>query len=206
MEIYFVRHGETVWNTQKRFQGLSDSPLTEKGIEQAKLLSKKLENINFDKFYSSPLKRANDTAKLIRGNRNQEIEIFDDFKEISMGEMEGIQHEEFKKIYPQQQNDFYFDPVNYNPKIYGGESFLEVRERVINGLEKFINLNKDYERVLVVSHGATLKTLFHYLKGTELDELKEEKVPRNTSYTIVKYENKKFEIIDFSNISHLESI
>lgn len=97
MEIYFVRHGETVWNTQKRFQGLSDSPLTEKGIEQAKLLSKKLENINFDKFYSSPLKRANDTAKLIRGNRNQEIEIFDDFKEISMGEMEGIQHEEFKK-------------------------------------------------------------------------------------------------------------
>ncbi|MDY4011251.1 MAG: histidine phosphatase family protein, partial [Fusobacterium gastrosuis] len=55
-------------------------------------------------------------------------------------------------------------------------------------------------------HGATLKTLFHYLKGTELDELKEEKVPRNTSYTIVKYENKKFEIIDFSNISHLENI
>ena len=69
MEIYFVRHGQTIWNTQKRFQGLSDSPLTELGIEQAKLLGKKLKNVKFDKFYSSALKRANDTANYIKGDR-----------------------------------------------------------------------------------------------------------------------------------------
>ena len=61
MEIYFVRHGQTIWNVEKRFQGLSDSPLTELGITQAKLLGKKFKDIKFDKFYSTSLKRANDT-------------------------------------------------------------------------------------------------------------------------------------------------
>ena len=204
MEIYFVRHGQTVWNVEKRFQGLSDSPLTELGITQAKLLGEKLKDIKFDKFYSTSLKRANDTANYIKGNREQEVEIFNDFVEISMGDMEGIQQEEFKKLYPEQVKNFFFNQLEYDPSSFGGESFLEVRERVAKGLDKFIDLNKDYERVLVVSHGATLKTLLHYISGKDISTLSDEVIPKNTSYTIVKYENEKFEITDFSNVSHLE--
>ena len=204
MEIYFVRHGQTIWNVEKRFQGLSDSPLTELGITQAKLLGEKLKDIKFDKFYSTSLKRANDTANYIKGNRKQEVEIFDDFVEISMGDMEGIQQEDFKKLYPEQVKNFFFNQLEYNPSSFKGESFLEVRERVAKGLEKFIKLNQDYERVLVVSHGATLKTLLHYISGKDISTLSDEAIPKNTSYTIVKYENGKFEIIDFSNTSHLE--
>ena len=204
MEIYFVRHGQTIWNVEKRFQGLSDSPLTELGITQAKLLGEKLKDIKFDKFYSTSLKRAYDTANYIKGNRKQKVEIFDDFIEISMGDMEGIKQEDFKKLYPEQVKNFFFNQLEYNPSSFGGESFLEVRERVIRGLNKFIELNKNYERVLVVSHGATLKTLLHYISGKDISTLSDEVIPKNTSYTIVKYENGKFEIIDFSNISHLE--
>ena len=206
MEIYFVRHGQTIWNVEKRFQGLSDSPLTELGITQAKLLGEKLKDIKFDKFYSTSLKRANDTANYIKGNRKQKVEIFDDFVEISMGDMEGIKQEDFKKLYPEQVKNFFFNQLEYDPSSFGGESFLEVRERVIRGLNKFIELNKNYERVLVVSHGATLKTLLHYISGKDISTLSDEAIPKNTSYTIVKYENGKFEIIDFSNISHLEEI
>ena len=204
MEIYFVRHGQTIWNVEKRFQGLSDSPLTELGIIQAKLLGEKLKDIKFDKFYSTSLKRAYDTANYIKGNRKQKVEIFDDFVEISMGDMEGIKQEDFKKLYPEQVKNFFFNQLEYNPSSFGGESFLEVRERVIRGLNKFIELNKNYERVLVVSHGATLKTLLHYISGKDISTLSDEAIPKNTSYTIVKYENGKFEIIDFSNTSHLE--
>ena len=204
MEIYFVRHGQTIWNVEKRFQGLSDSPLTELGITQAKLLGEKLKNIKFDKFYSTSLKRAYDTANYIKGNRKQKVEIFDDFVEISMGDMEGIKQEDFKKLYPEQVKNFFFNQLEYDPSSFGGESFLEVRERVIRGLNKFIELNKNYERVLVVSHGATLKTLLHYISGKDISTLSDEAIPKNTSYTIVKYENGKFEIIDFSNTSHLE--
>ena len=206
MEIYFVRHGQTIWNVEKRFQGLSDSPLTELGITQAKLLGEKLKNIKFNKFYSTSLKRAYDTANYIKGNRKQKVEIFDDFVEISMGDMEGIKQEDFKKLYPEQVKNFFFNQLEYDPSSFGGESFLEVRERVIRGLNKFIELNKNYERVLVVSHGATLKTLLHYISGKDISTLSDEAIPKNTSYTIVKYENGKFEIIDFSNISHLEEI
>ncbi|EHO79621.1 histidine phosphatase family protein [Fusobacterium animalis] len=206
MEIYFVRHGQTIWNVEKRFQGLSDSPLTELGITQAKLLGEKLKDIKFDKFYSTSLKRAYDTANYIKGNRKQKVEIFDDFVEISMGDMEGIKQEDFKKLYPEQVKNFFFNQLEYDPSSFGGESFLEVRERVIRGLNKFIELNKNYERVLVVSHGATLKTLLHYISGKDISTLSDEAIPKNTSYTIVKYENGKFEIIDFSNISHLEEI
>ena len=206
MEIYFVRHGQTIWNVEKRFQGLSDSPLTELGITQAKLLGEKLKDIKFNKFYSTSLKRAYDTANYIKGNRKQKVEIFDDFVEISMGNMEGIKQEDFKKLYPEQVKNFFFNQLEYNPSSFGGESFLEVRERVIRGLNKFIELNKNYERVLVVSHGATLKTLLHYISGKDISTLSDEAIPKNTSYTIVKYENGKFEIIDFSNVSHLEEI
>lgn len=206
MEIYFVRHGQTIWNVEKRFQGLSDSPLTELGITQAKLLDEKLKDIKFDKFYSTSLKRAYDTANYIKGNRKQKVEIFDDFVEISMGDMEGIKQEDFKKLYPEQVKNFFFNQLEYNPSSFGGESFLEVRERVIRGLNKFIELNKNYERVLVVSHGATLKTLLHYISGKDISTLSDEAIPKNTSYTIVKYENGKFEIIDFSNTSHLKEI
>ncbi|ALF21839.1 histidine phosphatase family protein [Fusobacterium animalis] len=206
MEIYFVRHGQTIWNVEKRFQGLSDSPLTELGITQAKLLGEKLKDIKFDKFYSTSLKRAYDTANYIKGNRKQKVEIFDDFVEISMGDMEGIKQEDFKKLYPEQVKNFFFNQLEYDPSSFGGESFLEVRERVIRGLNKFIELNKNYERVLVVSHGATLKTLLHYISGKDISTLSDEAIPKNTSYTIVKYENGKFEIIDFSNVSHLEEI
>lgn len=206
MEIYFVRHGQTIWNVEKRFQGLSDSPLTELGITQAKLLGEKLKDIKFDKFYSTSLKRAYDTANYIKGNREQKVEIFDDFVEISMGDMEGIKQEDFKKLYPEQVKNFFFNQLEYDPSSFGGESFLEVRERVIRGLNKFIELNKNYERVLVVSHGATLKTLLHYISGKDISTLSDEAIPKNTSYTIVKYENGKFEIIDFSNTSHLEEI
>ena len=204
MEIYFVRHGQTIWNVEKRFQGLSDSPLTELGITQAKLLGEKLKDIKFDKFYSTSLKRAYDTANYIKGNRKQKVEIFDDFVEISMGDMEGIKQEDFKKLYPEQVKNFFFNQLEYDPSSFGGESFLEVRERVIRGLNKFIELNKNYERVLIVSHGATLKTLLHYISGKDISTLSDEAIPKNTSYTIVKYENGKFEIIDFSNTSHLE--
>lgn len=204
MEIYFVRHGQTIWNVEKRFQGLSDSPLTELGITQAKLLGEKLKDIKFNKFYSTSLKRAYDTANYIKGNRKQKVEIFDDFVEISMGDMEGIKQEDFKKLYPEQVKNFFFNQLEYDPSSFGGESFLEVRERVIRGLNKFIELNKNYERVLVVSHGATLKTLLHYISGKDISTLSDEVIPKNTSYTIVKYENGKFEIIDFSNTSHLE--
>ena len=70
MELYIVRHGETVWNKQWRLQGSTDIKLSENGIDMAKKTGYGMKNIDFKVAYSSPLSRAYDTAKIIVGNRN----------------------------------------------------------------------------------------------------------------------------------------
>lgn len=204
MEIYFIRHGETLWNTLKIFQGRSDSPLTELGISQAEKLSEKLKDIEFTDFYSSPMGRTIQTTKIIMGDRKQEIKFIEEFKEISMGDIEGIPRSEFEEKYPKEFYDFFNNPVDYDPKVYHGENYYEVIERVKKGLDKLLSYLNDSDRVVVVTHGVTLKALFHVLTKERMDVLGAAKVPQNTSVSIVKYKDGKFNIEVFSDTSHLD--
>ncbi|EHO80182.1 MULTISPECIES: histidine phosphatase family protein [Fusobacterium] len=204
MEIYFIRHGETLWNTLKIFQGRSDSPLTELGISQAEKLSEKLKDIEFTDFYSSPMGRTIQTTKIIMGDRKQEIKFIEEFKEISMGDIEGIPRSEFEEKYPKEFYDFFNNPVDYDPKVYHGENYYEVIERVKKGLDKLLSYLNDSDRVVVVTHGVTLKALFHVITKERMDVLGAAKVPQNTSVSIVKYKDGKFNIEVFSDTSHLD--
>lgn len=204
MEIYFIRHGETLWNTLKIFQGRSDSPLTELGISQAEKLSEKLKDIEFTDFYSSPMGRTIQTTKIIMRDRKQEIKFIEEFKEISMGDIEGIPRSEFEEKYPKEFYDFFNNPVDYDPKVYHGENYYEVIERVKKGLDKLLSYLNDSDRVVVVTHGVTLKALFHVITKERMDVLGAAKVPQNTSVSIVKYKDGKFNIEVFSDTSHLD--
>lgn len=203
LRIYFVRHGETLWNTLKIFQGRSNSPLTDLGISQAKKLSEHLKDLNFTKIYSSPLDRAMTTTKLIIGDKNLEITPIEEFQEIGMGEVEGIPREDFEKNYPIEYHNFWNNAVEYNPSAYCGESYSEVLERVQKGLDKIISENKD-GNILVISHGVTLKAIFNIINNKGIDEFSKQPVPENTSTTIVEYENNNFKIVKFSDTEHLK--
>lgn len=203
LRIYFVRHGETLWNTLKIFQGRSNSPLTELGVEQAKKLSRHLENINFTKIYSSPQERALQTAKLLLGNRSMEIVTINEFQEINMGKVEGIPKDEFEKNYPIEYHNFWNNAIEYNPNAYHGESYDEILERVKVGLEKLIRENSDGD-ILVISHGVTLKAIFNIINGKGIDEFSKQPVPDNTSTTVVEYDSNRFKIIKFSDTEHLK--
>ncbi len=212
LKIYFVRHGQTKWNKLGMFQGNKDSDLTELGIEQAKKLSKKLsqDNFKFDKIYSSPLNRAISTAKLIVGN-SCPVYPMEEFKEISLGDMEGALYSEFEALHPEVYFDFFNNPKNYNPTPINGENYLVLLERVQDGLNKLIQFHKDSildkkeTSVLVVTHGVTLKAIFNFIEnqGINLNNFIDNPVPENTSITTVLYENGKFIIEDFSNTDHL---
>ncbi|MGL6113665.1 MAG: histidine phosphatase family protein, partial [Cetobacterium sp.] len=115
LEIYFIRHGQTEWNTQGMMQGRNNSPLTTEGKEQAKKLSKYLENEVFTALLSSPLGRAMETAEIIKGNRDQSIDTIDEFQEIAMGKVEGIPRSEFEITYPEEFFNFWNDASKYNP-------------------------------------------------------------------------------------------
>lgn len=204
MKIYFIRHGETVWNTLKIFQGSSNSPLTEIGREQAKKLGKRLKNVEFTNFYSSPLGRTIETSQLIIGDRDIKIEFIDEFKEISVGEMEGTPREIFEGKYPAQFHNFFYNPKEYDPTPYGGESYENLIARVEEGLKKITEKHGENDIVAVVSHGVTLKAIFKVVKNISLEELGTLPVPQNTSLSIVDYTDGKYSIELFSDISHLE--
>ncbi|MGL5279636.1 MAG: histidine phosphatase family protein [Cetobacterium sp.] len=203
LRIYFVRHGETVWNTLKIFQGRSNSPLTELGVEQAKKLSQHLKDINFKKVYSSPQDRALQTTRLLLGDKDMEITTIDEFQEINMGKVEGIPREEFEKNYPIEYHNFWNNAMEYNPSAYSGESYDEILDRVKLGLEKIIKEN-DNGDILVISHGVTLKAIFNIINEKGIDEFSKQPVPENTSTTIVEYDSNVFKIIKFSDTEHLK--
>lgn len=201
LTLYFIRHGETVWNTKEIFQGRLNSNLTKKGIEQTYLLADSLKNINFDKIYSSPQGRAVHTAEIIKGDRDLQIEIIEDFQEISLGEVEGISKESFKSKYPQEYNDFWNAPNHYNPKKYNGENYYELLERVKVGLNKL--KNEKNKNILIVTHGITLKAIFNCINNLSIENFANQPVPENTSVTTVTLKNNIFSIIKFSDTSHL---
>ena len=84
-EIYLTRHGQTVWNLTKRLQGSGNSELTEEGIERAKILSERLKSIDLDCIYTSPIKRAYETALILKGNKNIDVICEEGLRELSFG-------------------------------------------------------------------------------------------------------------------------
>ena len=97
MELYLIRHGQTDWNKEGRLQGSVDIELNENGRAMAKAAGIRLNEVFFDKIYSSPLKRAYETAELIRNNRNLEIIVDESLREISFGAMEGTTYDDLSK-------------------------------------------------------------------------------------------------------------
>lgn len=203
-EIYFVRHGETEWNLKGILQGSKNSHLTEKGKEQAYKLKEKLDDIHFQGIYTSPLKRAAETAEIIRGHKDEPFYILDELKEMSFGDMEGIPKTEFQAIEPEAYYNLWNSPLDYAPESFGGESFQKVDNRVMRFMDKLVKTHPGGGRFLVVSHGMTLKMIFGHIWKHGLDKFWDDPVPENTSVTVVSYRNNEFKIDKFSDTSHLD--
>ncbi len=192
MKLYFVRHGETEWNTQRRFQGRKNSPLTEKGEQQTKNIAEVLRNIPFTRLYSSSLERARKTAQEIQKGRGIPLEIMDEFIEISMGELEGKTKSDFAELYPEEYEKYLHASLDYNPQAFRGETFEEIQARLRKGMNDLVRKHEEEDVILVVSHGMTLQILFTDLRHGNLERLREEKLPENTEVRVVEYRDQKF--------------
>lgn len=147
MEIYLVRHGETVWNREGRYYGKEDVPLSEEGIRQAKELGNYLRQITFDKVICSPLRRAKDTARELT---EQSFYCDDRLEEQSFGIFEGKTYKELRNEYPNELEQWNANYESYC--IPEGESFRMVRDRV----EAFAKeLWQEEGKILIVAHKGT---------------------------------------------------
>lgn len=155
MILYAVRHGETEWNLEHRCQGISDIPLTNKGIEEAKKLQELVKSLDIDVVISSPLSRARDTAKILVDNKLP-INIDDRIKERDWGMNEGAKIDEVDQI------DCW--DVILNTNVQNIERVQDFMKRVSEFIED-IKYRYSDKKVLVVAHSAVLRVI-HYLLGT----------------------------------------
>ncbi|MEA4816499.1 MAG: histidine phosphatase family protein [Lachnospiraceae bacterium] len=201
-KIYFVRHGETAWNIEARYQGITDIPLSEKGVAQSKLLSERFKKINLDKIYASPLSRAIATANAVAKPKNMNIELLDEFIEINFGEWEGKTIHELQSEYGETYMDFFNNP--YATPFPGDGSFDIVEKRVCNGIKKII-LENDDKNIMVVSHGGVLRLMVINILGLPKTMYKKLWLD-NTSVTVIDSVNGELFLRTLNDKAHLENI
>lgn len=163
--IIYVRHGETDWNVAHRYQGQTDIPLNDKGKYQAQLVAKRLAGEEIAAVYASDLTRALYTAEAIAKEHQLDVIPMEEFREISFGEWEGSSFASLDVGARGQIDKIFTDPANI--EVPGGENFQQVQKRAVRGIEKLIAKHPD-ETVVVVSHGAAIRTILCHALGMSL--------------------------------------
>jgi alpha-ribazole phosphatase len=157
VKLFLIRHGQTDSNVEGRYQGSLDTSLTEKGIEQAAAAKKYLTKVSFSNIYSSPLKRAIQSAEIIAEDTGLDIRIKKDLREIDFGKWEGMKFGEINAKYRQDYQNWLEDPYNSPPT--GGESFGSVIERSNKTVKGIVDHNPDNSSVAIITHGGVILAL-----------------------------------------------
>jgi probable phosphoglycerate mutase len=155
MECWLVRHGESTWNSEGRFQGGLDAPLSRRGQAQAAALAAGLASTRFDALYTSPLRRARDTARACATTLGLDPVPVDDLREIGLGAWEGLTVETVLAQQGEHYRRWLHAPVDHPAP--GGEPMVGLAGRVRAALDA-LSLRHAEGRVLVVSHGAAISS------------------------------------------------
>ena len=163
-KLILIRHGQTDMNKDQLYYGRLDVPINETGKEQAENTRKNLIEleIDYDKIYSSPMKRAYETAEIVN-YKNLEIEKDDELREMDFGIFEGLSYKEIIKKYPEEMEKLKKDWKTYS--YVTGENPFMLQKRALKFLEK-IDKNKNN---MVVTHWGIICTLLSFLFSSELE-------------------------------------
>ncbi|MCX7816055.1 MAG: histidine phosphatase family protein [Syntrophales bacterium] len=197
-EVILVRHGETIWNSDRRVQGVSDLDLSVEGLKQAESLALYLRNRSFSVIYTSPLKRALSTARIINQYHGVPLHIDPRLMEMDQGCFEGLSYDELMLCEKEFLRKWLADPSSI--RIPGGETFDEVQKRAWKVMELIIDRG---ENALVVSHNFTIATILCYIEKIPLSQFRRVSV-EVASITTVLFEDGRGTITSFNDRSHLE--
>lgn len=163
--LLLVRHGETEWNRQKKFQGQIDVPLNDNGREQSRSAGEFLKDVPIEFGVSSPMLRPKETAEIIlKYHPNVELELLTDLSEISHGLWEGKFEGEIEQAYPGLLKEWQESPETV--QMPEGENLAQVWARAIAAWESIVSkYSKQPKTVLVVAHDAINKAILCHVFG-----------------------------------------
>lgn len=167
MDLLLIRHGETSWNLEQRYQGQQDSPLSSSGLVQAEKTAAFLSRFKLDAVYTSDLLRAQKTAEVIA--RHHGLTPIPDprLREVAFGEWEGLTRAEVQARYPDVYTARFNDALNV--RVPGGELPSEVLDRLMDFISDLISRHPN-QKVACVSHGGALRLLIAELLGMPMEK------------------------------------
>jgi len=200
-KLILARHGETVWNVEKIYRGRADVNLDEVGIKQAELLGKYLSNWKLEAIYSSPLKRALDTANIVARYQKIGVHVAEGLIDFDYGEWQSLPEEEAKRLYPTLHNEWHNNP--HKVKMPGGESLEDVRKRAVAIVNDV--LPKYQGSILLVSHRVVNKVLICSLLGLDNSHFWNINLDVG-GITIFNYVDGRFVLTRHNDTSHLKEL
>lgn len=205
MKIYLIRHSESIDDIENCYGGIADFDLTENGKDKVKEYRKQIGSYGIEKIYTSPYKRAYQTAQILNENINVELKIVDDIRELnSYGIMSGVNKELAKNIfsYVFQQEEYKNTGYYFGKTFLGGENIEDFDKRVKEAINFIIKDSESLNAIAIVTHGNVHKSIFKNILNVDR---KIEHID-DVATTILEYDNDKFEIIETIGIKFGENI
>lgn len=197
--VILLRHGETAWNAEGRYQGQLDSPLTASGLAQAHALAGRLSGERFAALYSSDLGRARQTAEAISARTDRPIITHAGLRERNLGAFQGSTRAEAKARWPEDYRQLRSGHPDYAPP--EGESQRAMTVRIEAALADITAPHPD-QTIVAITHGGVLSALLRHVLGLPID------TPRrfarvNASWNVFTVEKGKWMLETWGDTSHL---
>lgn len=183
--IYFVRHAQTEWNYQRRWQGIRDIELNAFGREQVAAVRDLFTGVSLSHIYVSDLSRARETAQAIVDSTGAPIEVLSSLRERSFGDWEGHTNEELNEQYPDEMAAYRADRDTYRPP--NGQSWNEFSAKAVATVEAIANKHLD-DTIAIVSHGGLIRSFINHVLGITRGRFMRFRVD-NASVSIVESTN-----------------
>ena len=201
--LIFIRHGFSRSNKEGLFTGQANIPLTDLGVSQAQCAAEYLKNIKIDKFYSSTLNRAIDTAKAVAQPRNMEIEKVAELCEIDAGDWTEQPFDKIILDYPKEYDLWKNDM--YSCKCPNGESVAEFFSRVESAVLRIAQENQG-KTVCIACHATPIRAICCRALGYEPKDIQKVPWSPNASINIIDCENGRFSFVKRDIVEHLEGL
>jgi broad specificity phosphatase PhoE len=159
-EVLLARHGETDWNRESRFQGHADPPLNDLGRQQAAELADALANEELAAVYSSPLRRALETAEIVAARHELRAIPLEGLREVDVGSWQGLTRDEVEQRFPEQFERW----LDYGQGWDDGESYEQMGLRVITALQE-LAARHDGGQIVALTHGGPIRAALAQAAG-----------------------------------------
>ncbi|MBM3925022.1 MAG: histidine phosphatase family protein [SAR202 cluster bacterium] len=205
MRLVLVRHGESVWNRDGRFQGQCAAELSSLGLEQAQDVAAAFKNLCPNVLHSSPLKRTMQMAQAISEACGLPIMKEDGLQEMNLGHIDGLTGVELKEQYPELYKQWREDPSRV--AMPGGESLGELQERAWRAIETIRRAGADLGSdglAAVVCHNFAIITIMCRLLGMPLSNFHRIRIALGSLNTI-EWDDRGWRLLGLNEVYHLRS-